>query len=168
MCDNWLWDHIKILRNNKQINRSSSHDGGVRRNPLLAHKTKSRIATKLKSINNQKCQKIKLHGTPTTKELNKFSQTHRRDGDVQLGRQKGPLARQRTVGARWGWLNVKLKTQASWGFATVGETPSLTQQSFLESGARAEKVSGIVPSLTVPPQIAPHCSKEGCLTQVNT
>ena len=67
---------------------------------MLPHTTKRKITTNLKTINILKCQKIKLHGTPTTKELNKFSQTHRRDGDVQLGRQKGPLARQRTVGAR--------------------------------------------------------------------
>ena len=31
------------------------------------------ITTNLKSINNQKCQKIKLHGTLTTKELKKKS-----------------------------------------------------------------------------------------------
>ena len=35
--------------------------------------TKRRITTNLKTINNQKCQKIKLHGTPTTKELKKHS-----------------------------------------------------------------------------------------------
>ena len=27
------------------------------------------MTTNLKSINNQKCQKIKLHGTPTTQKL---------------------------------------------------------------------------------------------------
>ena len=46
---------------------SSGQDGGVGGNPLLLH------TTNLKSINNQKCQKIKLHGTPTTKELKKKS-----------------------------------------------------------------------------------------------
>ena len=34
---------------------------------------KRRITTNLKTINNQKCQKIKLHGTPTTKGLKKQS-----------------------------------------------------------------------------------------------
>ena len=43
------------------------------RNPSLPHTTKRRITTNLKSINNQKCQKMKLHGTPTTKELKKKS-----------------------------------------------------------------------------------------------
>ena len=38
---------------------------------MLPHTTKRRITTNLKSINNQKCQKIKLHGTPTAKELKK-------------------------------------------------------------------------------------------------
>ena len=32
-----------------------------------------RITTNLKSMNKQKCQKIKLHGTPTTTELKKQS-----------------------------------------------------------------------------------------------
>ena len=52
---------------------SSGQDGGVGRNPSLPHTTKRRIITTLKSINNQKCQKIKLHGTPTTMELKKQS-----------------------------------------------------------------------------------------------
>ena len=51
---------------------SSGQDGGVGRNLLLPCTTKRRI-TNLKSINNQKDQKIKLHGTPTTTELKKQS-----------------------------------------------------------------------------------------------
>ena len=43
------------------------------RNPSFPGTTKRRITTNLKSINNQKCQRIKLHGTPTTKELKKKS-----------------------------------------------------------------------------------------------
>ena len=50
---------------------SSGQDGGVDRNPLLPLTTKRRITTNLKSINNQKCQKIELHGTLTTPELKK-------------------------------------------------------------------------------------------------
>ena len=52
---------------------SSSQDGSVGRNTLLPPTTKRRITTNLKSMNNQKRQKIKLHGTPTTKELKKKS-----------------------------------------------------------------------------------------------
>ena len=51
----------------------SGQDGGMGRNPLLPHTTKRKITTNLKSINNQKCQKIILHGTLTTKELKKES-----------------------------------------------------------------------------------------------
>ena len=50
---------------------SSGQDGGVGRNPSLPHTTNRRITTNLKSIHNQKHQKIKLHGTPMTKELKK-------------------------------------------------------------------------------------------------
>ena len=51
--------------------RSSGQDRGIGRNLSLPPTTKRRITTNLKSINNQKCQKIKLHRTPTTKELKK-------------------------------------------------------------------------------------------------
>ena len=40
---------------------------------MLPHTTKRRITTNLKTINNQKCQKIKLHGSLTAKELKKHS-----------------------------------------------------------------------------------------------
>ena len=52
---------------------SSGQDGGVGRNPLPPRTTKRRVTTNLKSVNNQKCQEIKLHGTSTTKELKKKS-----------------------------------------------------------------------------------------------
>ena len=57
----------------RNIKGSSGQDGGVGRNPLLPCTTKRRITTNLKSISNQKRQKIKLHGTLTTKELKKKS-----------------------------------------------------------------------------------------------
>ena len=43
------------------------------RNTVLLCTTKRRITTNLKTINNQNCQKIKLHGCPTTKRLKKHS-----------------------------------------------------------------------------------------------
>ena len=52
---------------------SSGQDGGVGRNASFPHTTKRWITTNLKTINNQKCQKIKLHGIPTAKELKKCS-----------------------------------------------------------------------------------------------
>ena len=57
----------------KIFSRSSGQDGGIGRNALLPHTIEGRITTNLKTINIQKCQKIKLHGTPTAKELKKHS-----------------------------------------------------------------------------------------------
>ena len=51
----------------------SSQAGEIGRKPLLSHKTKRRITTNLKTKNNQNYQKIKLHASPTTKELKKHS-----------------------------------------------------------------------------------------------
>ena len=56
-----------------QISESSGQDGGIGGNSSLPCTPKRRITTNLKSLYNQKCQKIKLHGTPTTKELKKQS-----------------------------------------------------------------------------------------------
>ena len=55
-------------RKQKLTTKSSGQDGGVGGNPSLPCTTKRRITTNIKSINNQKCQKIKPHGTPITKE----------------------------------------------------------------------------------------------------
>ena len=52
---------------------SSGQDGGIGRNISLPCTTKRRITTNLKSISNQKHQKIKLHGTLRTKKLKKKS-----------------------------------------------------------------------------------------------
>ena len=51
--------------------------------------------------------------------------------------------------------------------ATLGETPSLTQES-VRKCARDQQVSCIVPSLAPPPQAVPQHSKEGCPARVNT
>ena len=61
----------------------SGQDGGVGRNGSLPCTTKTRITTNLKTINNQNCQKIKLHGTLTTKELKEHSS--RWVGVVEMG-----------------------------------------------------------------------------------
>ena len=70
---------------------------------MLPQTTKRRITTNLKTINNQKCQKIKLHGTPTITELKKtFNQTSRKKPGswvdcVGRGWLREPMARQRTM-----------------------------------------------------------------------
>ena len=80
---------------------SSGQDGGIGRNPSFPYTTKRRITTNLKSINNQKCEKIKLHGTPTTKKLKKKSTRTTRPVRT---RNCGPCG--------WGWLNRKLRLRA--------------------------------------------------------
>ena len=50
---------------------TSSQDGGVGRYTLPPHTIKRRTTTNIKTINNQNCQKIKLYGSLTTKELKK-------------------------------------------------------------------------------------------------
>ena len=50
---------------------------------MLPRTAKRRIRTNLKSVNKQKHRKIKLHGTPTTKELKKISTR-----TTRLGRQQ--------------------------------------------------------------------------------
>ena len=49
---------------------ASDLDGGIGRYTLPLCRTKRRT-TNLKTKNNQNCQKIKLYGSPTTKELKK-------------------------------------------------------------------------------------------------
>ena len=129
--------------------RSSGQDGGIGRNPSLPRTTKRRITTNLKSINNQKCQKIKLHGTQTTKELKKKSPRTTRPESRQAGRLRKTSARQQRGRAGcWalgllgrGWFKGKTET-LSWlwaGVAAVGVTPNLTGdlESALETGRSA-------------------------------
>ena len=52
---------------------NSSQEEGVGRNASLPCTTKRRITTNLTTQNKQNCQKIKLHGTLTKKELKKYS-----------------------------------------------------------------------------------------------
>ena len=94
-----LWDTGQAILRGKFIalqaylkktrQRSSSQDGVIGRNPLLPHATKRRVTTNLTSINNQKFQKIKLHGTLTTKELKKQSTRTTRPVRWQMERTHG-------------------------------------------------------------------------------
>ena len=64
----------------------------------------------------------------------------------------------------------KTETQSSlWtmAVATVGETPSLTQE-FIEKCARDQQLSCIFPSLGPPLQAAPQHSNQACPSWVNT
>ena len=50
---------------------TSGQDGGVSRHTVPPHTTKRRTTTKLKTKNNQNCQKIQLYGSWITKEVKK-------------------------------------------------------------------------------------------------
>ena len=122
---------------------SSGQDGGLGRNPSLPQTTKRRITTNLKSINNQKCQKIKLYKTLTTKELKKKStrtirlvRTHSEAGQVGLAEQE--LGLRADCGLRRELLRWE-------------KTPRLTWES-IGKWAIDEEGSCIVPSLAPPPQ----------------
>ena len=64
---------------------SSSQEGGISRNVSLPRTTKKSITTNLKTMNNQNCPKMKLHGSLTTKELKEHSS--RLVGGEELGSQ---------------------------------------------------------------------------------
>ena len=85
----------------------SGQDGGIGRNPPLPYTTKRSITTNLKSINNQKCQEIKLHATLTTKELKKkINQNNQTDkAEECTGQLRKTLATQWTL---WAGLAAKL------------------------------------------------------------
>ena len=127
----------------KRYSESSGQDGGIGRNPLLPHTTKRRITTNPKTINNHKCQNIKLHGTTTTKELKKKS-TRTRPVGRWMERNRGRPRTQEELsekprrgswpcGRGWlpqgsqDWLSRKLRLSSLWNtVAAVEETPSLT------------------------------------------
>ena len=50
---------------------TSGQDGGIGRYTVSPHTTKRRTTTNLNTKNNQNCQKIKLYGSLTTKEIKK-------------------------------------------------------------------------------------------------
>ena len=84
---------------------------------MLPHTTK-RTTTNLKSINNQKHQKIKLHGTPTTKELNKKIYQNNQTSKVA-----GPASPLRKTAATGAWtLGAELTAQLGRGAAWEGLT----------------------------------------------
>ena len=63
-------------------------NGGISRYTVQPHTTKRRTTTNLKTKNNQNCQKIKLYGSPTTKELKK-KHSSRPVGGAETGSQGG-------------------------------------------------------------------------------
>ena len=71
---------------------TSGQDRGVGRHTVPPHTTKRRTTTNLKTQNHQNCQKIKLYGSLTTKELKKHS--FRPLGGADMGSRGGEDSRQ--------------------------------------------------------------------------
>ena len=165
---------VKGLR----TNWSSGQDGGVGRNPLLPRTTKRKITTNLKLINNQKHQKIKLHETPTTKELKKKS-TRTTRLVRQTTQARKTLARRLSGGgagltAELGWLLgrdwLKGKTEAqSWLGLRLGllrwEILPVWLERLWKSTLEMSRLSTQVPLWPLPHR---QRNQEGCPAQVNT
>ena len=62
----------------------TSQGGDVGRYTVPPHTTKGRTTTNLRTKNNQNCQKIKLYGNLTTKELKK-KHSYRPVGEAEMG-----------------------------------------------------------------------------------
>ena len=90
-----FWHQIKQIFT---IKSTHIKDGGVGRYTLPPHTIKRRTTTSLKTKNNQNCQKIKLYGSLTTKELKK-KYSLRLVGGIKTGSQGGEGAWQ---GRTWG------------------------------------------------------------------
>ena len=107
---------------------SSVQDGGIGDGETLHFLTqqKRRITTNLNTKNNQNCQKIKLHGTSTTKEIKKYSS--RLVGGAQTGRWGGEDSQQ---GGGWWtrkshicvWIGREDQLGSETDHATQGSAP---------------------------------------------
>ena len=82
----------------------SGQDGGISRNPLLPHIGRISITTNLKTKTKQNCQKIKLHGSPTTKKLKK-KHSPRPVGGVEMAARgrEGKLGYKGCSARWWTW-----------------------------------------------------------------
>ena len=110
----------------------SGQDRRVGRYPVPPHTTKRRTTTNLKIRNNQNCQKIKLYGSLTTKELKK-KHSSRLVGGVETGRedsrQGGSWQNGRDGGwqTRWSHICVQINHEEQLG----SETDSMTHHSIV-------------------------------------
>ena len=124
---------------------------------MLPRTTKRRITTNLKSINNQKFQKIKLHGTPTTKELKKKINQNNQTGKADLvgtARREGAGCRALQSCEGGADLRGKLRLRADcglrlWLSLMVGDTSSLTQ-SLLECALEWSRQAALFPLWPLP------------------
>ena len=73
-----------LQKSPKRQREDFGQDGGIGRYTVPPSTTKRRTTTNLKTKNNQKCQKIELYRSPTTKEL-KEKHSFRLVGGVETG-----------------------------------------------------------------------------------
>ena len=78
-------------------------DGGVGRYTLPPDTTKRRTTTNFKTKNNQSCQKIELHGSPTTKELKKKCSSRLVGGAAGVEKTRSKTAAREPGWARHSW-----------------------------------------------------------------
>ena len=85
---------VSISKINKQVRLTSGQDRGIGRYTLPPRTTKRRTTTNLKTKNNYNCQKVKLYGSLTTKELKKKHSSTLVEGRRCAAGWRGLLARQ--------------------------------------------------------------------------
>ena len=102
-----LFEHLLYIN---EILVTSVQDGGIGTYALIPHTMKRRTTTKLKTKTNQNCQKIKLYGSPTTKELKK-KHSYRLVGGAEMGSQDKEDTKQSD---RPGWDRRQLVDQWSY------------------------------------------------------
>ena len=153
---------------------SPSQDGGIGRDPSLPHTTKRRITTNVKSINNQNFQKIKLHGTLTTKELKKKSTRTTRP--LRRWTLRADSEKLLVHGGLWGWGWLPRSVGCAGGADLRGlrggcvllrllrwEKLPVSHESLLESVLEMSRWAALF--LLWP---LAQCSKDGCPAWVNT
>ena len=148
---------------------SSSQDGAVGRDTKLPCPTKWRITTNLKSINNQKHQKIKLHGTPTTKELKSTRPTRLVGTCHKVADHKvGPTERNLSeAGTMWVGLAQQETETQSWLWTMAGwpqwEKLPVSLEGSLESGLEMSKQAALFPLWPLPHRQHPSAARRVAL-----
>ena len=155
-----------LKRKNSEPEACSGQDGGIGRNPLLPCTTKSRITINLKSKNPQKCLKILLHGTPTTKELRK--QSTRPTISVSWADRTCSESLERVCGVGWqkpgccsglcgrAWLNSKLRLTTDFGVwwgVLWWEKLEVSREGSLQSGLEPSSQSALFPRWPLPHRV---------------
>ena len=138
--------HMTLLMQNLM-----NQDGDIGRNPLLPRPTKRRITTNLKSINNQKRQKIKLHGTLTTKIKEKINQNNQTSKAADhAGQASSEKPRRGSRPGQQGWLKAKLSFCGLQSGLPRWEKLLVSHKSPLESVLETSRQAALFPLWPLP------------------